>query len=274
MALGHDNAVRCFRDDGGPALDLRRWVGKGKGIVKGRAEKVTWSRSKPVAVAALGVLLVLLLPTVSGADQDAGTGREADRPFVVHFGDSFVQAGLQQGLRPRFQALGARYVTEAKTSSWLATWASGQNVDSLYWGYRPALFLVTLGANDLLFQPADKRAYLVREIVRKMRGTPCVWIGIPVWETAPTEFVEMIRRESAPCRYFDSNTITTRITRQADKRHPDTAGGQLWADAFWEWFEKQRDREGGPWALKPAPAEEHAPRPDPDPWGRDAESRN
>jgi lysophospholipase L1-like esterase len=234
------------------------------------------SRSKPAAVAALGLLLVLLVPTVSGANpgQDAGTGREADRPFVVHFGDSFVQAGLQQGLRPRFQALGARYVTEAKTSSWLATWASGQNVDSLYWGYRPALFLVTLGANDLLFQPADKRAYLVREIVRKMRGTPCVWIGIPVWETAPTEFVEMIRRESAPCRYFDSNTVTARITRQADKRHPDAAGGQLWADAFWEWFEKQRDPDRGPWALKPAPAEEHAPRPEPDPWGRGAQTRN
>jgi len=228
------------------------------------------ARSVSAILGMLGAFFLLLLPTVSGADSNPSPSAPHRTPFVVHFGDSFVQAGLQQNLRPRFQALGARYITEAKTSSWLATWASGQQVDNLYWGYRPELFLVTLGANDLLFQPAEKRAYLVREIVQKMRGTPCIWIGIPIWETAPTEFVEMIRRESAPCRYFDSNQITTRISRQADKRHPDAAGGQFWADTFWAWYQTQRDPQRGPWALKPAPPEEHAPRPDPDPWNRNS----
>jgi len=187
---------------------------------------------------------------------------------VVHFGDSFVNAGLQQTLRPKFRAMNVRYVTAGRTSSWLSSWAMGQELDNLYWGYRPALFLVTLGANDLFASPADKRAYLVHEIVRKMRGTPCVWISVPIWETAPTEFVEMTRRECGPCRHFDSNAITTKISRQSDHRHPDRKGGELWAETFWEWLMKQRDPSKGEWALKPAPPEEHAPRPDPDWWGR------
>jgi hypothetical protein len=224
------------------------------------------SHGRSLALGCLGVALLSLLPAVSAAEDEAEEA--TDTGFVVHFGDSFVNAGLQQTLRPKFRAMNAKYIAAGKTSSWLATWASGQTLDDLYWGYRPSLFLVTVGANDLFFKPADKRAHLVHEIVRKMHGTPCVWIGIPVWETAPTEFVEMMRRESAPCRYFDSNTITTQIARQSDKRHPNRVGGQLWANTFWDWLMKQRDPEKGPWALKPAPESEHAPRPAPDPWGR------
>lgn len=218
-------------------------------------------------LALAGLALVALLPAVSTAAPDE-PAKTTDTGIVVHFGDSFVNAGLQQTLRPKFRAMNARYITAGKTSSWLSSWAMGQELDNLYWSYRPSLFLVTVGANDLFFSPADKRAYLVHEIVRKMRGTPCVWIGIPIWDSAPTEFVEMMRRESAPCRYFDSNTITTQITRQSDGRHPDQAGGRLWAETFWDWLMDQRNPDDGPWALKPASAQEHAPRPDPDPWGR------
>lgn len=243
----------------------------------GRSLRWLKVRSRFLGLGAVGCALLGLLPRMSTAETakdggaeagvDAAPLREWEKPFVVHFGDSFVHAGLQQSFRPRLRAMGMRYVTEGRTSAWLSTWA-GPGVDRLYWSYRPALFLVTLGANDLSFKPAEKRAYLVRDIVQKMRGTPCVWIGVPIWEGAPRDFVEMIRRESAPCRYFDSTAITTRITRQEDNRHPDEAGGRLWAEAVWEWLMKQRDPERGVWALKPAPVEEHAPRPDPDPWGK------
>ena len=227
------------------------------------------SKWHSAGLALAGLTLVALVPSISTAGDEAA--KAPDTGIVVHFGDSFVNAGLQQTLRPKFRSMNARYITAGKTSSWLSTWAMGQALDNLYWGYRPSLFLVTVGANDLFFSPADKRAYLVHEIVRKMRGTPCVWIGIPIWETAPTEFVEMMRRESAPCRYFDSNTITTQITRQADKRHPDRAGGRLWAETFWDWLMAQRNPDEGSWALKPAPTAEHAPRPAPDPWGKTEE---
>lgn len=180
----------------------------------------------------------------------------------MHFGDSFVNAGLQQALRPRFRQMNTRYLSFGVTKAWLSTWAYNGELDNLYWSFRPSLFLITLGANDLLFKPAHKRAYLVHEIVRRLHGTPCVWISVPLWQGAPSEFVDMIRQESAPCRHFDSSLIAGKITRQEDGRHPDNAGGALWADAFWQWLMNEREPTNGFWTLKPAPAEEHAPRPD------------
>ena len=115
---------------------------------------------------------------------------------------------------------------------------------------------------------AQHRAYQVQGIVKKTLGTSCIWTGIPLWESAPTESSDMIRRESAPRRFFDTSPLTARITRQEDKRHPDTEGGRLWANEFWKWFEEQRDTQAGPVAIKPAPPEEHALRPAPDPWGK------
>jgi hypothetical protein len=209
-------------------------------------------------------VFVALVPGLSLADDLAPAARSMGptappNGFVIHIGDSFVDAGLQQALRPKFHEMGTKYLSFARTSSWLSTWAASPEIDNLYFGYRPALFLVTLGANELFAKPADRRAPLVRAIVRRFRGTPCVWISIPVWEGAPTDLVEMTRRESAPCRHFDSSEVGARMTRQRDKRHPDTAGGAMWADAFWEWLMKERDPDRGFWALKPAPPEEHGP---------------
>lgn len=218
------------------------------------------------ACTAAAALALSLLPRASSADDLPPAARSMGptappNGFVIHVGDSFVDSGLQQGLRPKFRAMGTKYMSYARTSSWLSTWAADPELDNLYFGYHPALFLVTLGANELFAKPAEKRAPLVHEIVRRLRGTPCVWISTPVWEGAPTDLVEMTRRESAPCRFFDSSEVGARMTRQPDKRHPDPAGGAMWADAFWEWLMRERDPSKGYWALKPAPPEEHAPTP-------------
>jgi lysophospholipase L1-like esterase len=183
---------------------------------------------------------------------------DAPNGSVVHFGDSFVNAGLQQNLRPRFRNAQTRYFVFGKTSAWLATWAHGPELDTLYWGYRPSLFLITLGANDLRFNQPELRIPVVQRIVQRLRHTPCVWIGPPDWHPGPSPMLDMIRENSAPCRYFDSNAIASKISRQSDKIHPDDAGGALWADAFWNWLQQERDPEHGYWALKPAPPEEHA----------------
>ena len=181
--------------------------------------------------------------------------------MVVHFGDSFVDAGLQQGLRPHFDAEQARYFSFGRRTSWIATWAYGTELDQLYWGYRPDLFLITLGANDLVFPRPEERTKLVHDLVKKLRSTPCVWISIPLWKGAPTAYLDMIRRECAPCRFFDSSPFNDKITKQNDGRHPDPAGGAIWAEAFWNWLQSQRDPSKGRWALKPAPADEHAAQP-------------
>jgi lysophospholipase L1-like esterase len=179
---------------------------------------------------------------------------------VVHIGDSFVDAGLQQALRPRFKAEQTRYFSFGKRRAWVATWAYGAETDSLYNSYRPSLFIITVGANDLVFPRPAERVKVVRDLVKKMRDTPCVWISTPLWAGAPTAYLDMIRQESAPCRYFDSEAVNPRITKQPDGRHPDLKGGAIWAEAFWDWLMAERDTTKGYWALKPSPPDEHAPR--------------
>lgn len=220
------------------------------------------------SAAAIGTLCsaIVLLRAVPGRSADPNP--EPPHPvahgpngLVMHFGDSFVDAGLRQALRPRFEAERTRYFSIGKRSWWIATWAYGNELDDIYWGYRPSLYLITLGANDLVYPNPEQRTYLVHDLVKKLRNKPCVWISIPLWEGAPTAFQDMIRRECGPCRYFDSSTVNARITKQHDRRHPDANGGAAWAEAFWEWLQTQRDPSAGYWALKPAPPEEHAPAP-------------
>lgn len=183
--------------------------------------------------------------------------------LVVQFGDSFVDAGLRQFLAPKFASHQTKFFFFGRRMTTLASWASGSELDELYAGFRPSLFLVTLGANDLVYPHPQHRVALVRRIVSKMRGTPCVWISIPLWSGAPTDMSEMFRRESAPCRYFDSAPIAASISRQKDGRHPDSAGGAKWAEAVWNWLLAERDPSQDYWALKPAPAGEHGPAPAP-----------
>jgi lysophospholipase L1-like esterase len=208
-----------------------------------------------LALAAASLALFAAVPVPARADAPA----DCSGGTVVHFGDSFVDAGLRQALGPRFAAEHTRYIVASKTSSWLSSWAGSVKLNELYWGWRPSLFIVTLGANELRADPAP-RAALVRQIVREMHGTPCVWISIPLWPGMPPDLNDMIRRESAPCRFFDSTVVESKIPRQAfDGAHPTMEGGAIWADAFWRWLDSERDRTGGgkgPWALKPRAGED------------------
>lgn len=206
-------------------------------------------RLAPFVAGAAALALFAALPRPSRADAQAAPSSGT----VVHFGDSFIDAGLRQALGPRFAAEHARYIVAAKTSSWLSTWAGSVKLNELYWGWHPSLFVVTLGANELRAAPAP-RAALVRQIVREMHGTPCVWISIPLWQGMPPDLMEMEKRESAPCLFFDSNAVADKIPRQSfDGAHPTVEGGAIWAEAFWTWLDAQRDRSEGAasWALKP-----------------------
>lgn len=208
-----------------------------------------------VGAAGMGVLA---MPALADAPKDPPRAvQPGPNGLVVHFGDSFVDAGLRQNLAPKFASHQTRYFFFGRRMSVLANWASSSELDELYFGFRPSLFLVTLGANDLSFPNAEQRVALVRKIVGKMRGTPCVWISIPLWQGAPTSMAEMFRRECAPCRYFDSSAVAATMSRQKDGRHPDAKGGAAWAEAVWSWLQEERDPAQGYWGLKPPAAGEH-----------------
>jgi hypothetical protein len=181
---------------------------------------------------------------------------------VLLIGDSFALAGFSKALKPRMIALGARYEVRAETSSFTTTWSA--KIDRLVADTQPDLVIINLGANEVANTDPPAHAPAVRKIVRAIGDRPCVWVAPPLWRK-DTGITEVIRQNSAPCRFYDSTALVTRpIPRQGDHIHPNEEGGAIWADAFWSWLNDQRDGSAGasepkprPWRLKAAPADEH-----------------
>jgi hypothetical protein len=181
---------------------------------------------------------------------------------VLHIGDSFALAGFAQALRPRMKALRVRYEVKSEQSSFTVTWAA--KMERVVADNQPDLVIINLGANEVANINPPSHAHAVRRIVKSIGGRPCVWVSPPLWRK-DTGIIDVIRENSAPCRFFDSDThVSGPIPRQGDRIHPNEEGGAMWADAFWRWLEAERaPAEGGrrsPWTLKPAPPEEHLPR--------------
>ncbi len=184
---------------------------------------------------------------------------------VLHIGDSFALAGFAKSLKPRFKALGVRYEVRAETSSFTTTWSG--KMERLVADTQPDLVIINLGANEVANVDPPAHAPAVRHIVSALAGRPCVWVSPPSWRK-DTGINDVIRQNSAPCRYFDSDKLVTQaIPRQSDHIHPTDEGGAVWADAFWSWLQDQRTaapEEAGAkaslWRLKLSTVEEHEPR--------------
>ncbi len=184
---------------------------------------------------------------------------------VLNIGDSFLQAYFAQSLKPKLDALGARYEVKAEQATYTVTWAG--KMDYLLQTWKPDLVIINLGANELANIEPEKHAPAVRKIVAAVGEIPCVWVSPPSWRK-DTGILEVIRTNTAPCRFFNSDTqVPQPIPRQGDKIHPNKEGGQMWADAFWKWLLSERapaeppsEKRVSPWKLKPAPPEEHQPK--------------
>lgn len=212
-----------------------------------------------LATAGLAATLVATPILFAPAPGHAGSPPPPDHAngVVVHVGDSFIDGGLQQTLKPKFAAEKTKYVSVGKASSYLGQWSAWPDISELYYRYHPVLFLATLGANEAK-APPESRVNAVRQIVKNMRGAPCVWVAFPTWSGMSNTLNQMIRKESAPCRYFDSDAIAAQIPRGPDKIHPTREGSVLWAEAVFKWLSAERDRSAKAyWTLKSAPPGEH-----------------
>lgn len=181
-------------------------------------------------------------PEASMVDSRRGTR-------VIHFGDSFATAGLFQSLRPKFKELGVQYEAHARASSTTYAWAYGQELPQLL-AKRPDLVIVTLGANEMFVGHPEDRQKAIRTIVKKIGDRPCVWVAPPPWKSH-TGILDVIRDNISPCLYFDSEAeVDQPIERRKDGIHPSLSGGRVWAEALWDFIERHREPEKGPWALK------------------------
>jgi hypothetical protein len=189
---------------------------------------------------------------------------------VLSVGDSFLLAGFSQALKPKLLSLGVRYEVRSEQSSYTVTWAG--KMELVVANTQPDLVIINLGANEMSNTDPPTHANAVRRIVKYIGDRPCVWVSPPSWRK-DTGILDVIRQNTAPCRFFDSDEhVKEPIPRQSDKIHPNSEGGAIWAAAFWKWLQEERApaeapaegatpaKKSSPWKLKPAPLEEHQPK--------------
>jgi lysophospholipase L1-like esterase len=194
----------------------------------------------PVALAALAIAA---LPSIAHGD---GSGPP---PVVLHVGDSFVASGFAQALKPKFQALGAKYVSNSQTSAYTTTLIRQVKLDSLITVNRPSLVILTIGANEMRMPLPEQHTHAVKNLTKLASATTCIWALPPRWDDKETGILAIMKREAGPCRVHDPSAIEKSIPRGSDKIHPTAKGGQVWADAFWAWLMEGKQDGEVPWGA-------------------------
>ncbi len=174
--------------------------------------------------------------------------------WVLHVGDSFVHAYLQQNLRPHFAASGTEYVVDATTATYTTTWVGDPDL-AKWLARRPSLVLVTLGANEVDMPVPDEHARAVEQLAHEIAeaSVSCVWMTPPMWKK-DRGILQVIHDHASPCLFFDSDAVLGGLRpdeRQRDRIHPNEKGGARWAESFWSWLQDHRDPTRPAWALVP-----------------------
>lgn len=169
---------------------------------------------------------------------------------VLVIGDSFAQA-LGVGLKSKEAETGIKFVLRGEKATYIPEWAgSNRNVAGLMIQEKPDLVIVALGGNELEMTTPDIRAPKVKKLVGLLGSTPCVWVSPPLWGNKDNGLLGVIRDNSMPCRYFDSNVLSPDLPRGGDKIHPTSEGQKIWAGSFLDWLRKERAGATTPFALK------------------------
>lgn len=175
---------------------------------------------------------------------------------VLVIGDSFAEA-LGAGLKSKEAATGVKFVLRGEKATYIPEWAGpNRGVAGMMIQEKPDLVVVALGGNELAMVNPDVRGPKVKQLVGLFGKTPCVWVSPPLWGNKDNGLLDVIRKNSSPCRYFDSNVLSPDLPRGSDKIHPTSEGQKKWAGSFVDWLQKEREGAQTPFTLKARPGSE------------------
>jgi lysophospholipase L1-like esterase len=175
---------------------------------------------------------------------------------VLVIGDSFAEA-LGAGLRRKEGDFGGKAVLRGEKATFIPEWAGPRRgVNVLLLQEKPDLVVIALGGNELAMTTPEIRGPKIKELVKLIGETPCVWVSPPLWGNKDNGLLGVIRENSAPCRWFDSNVHSPDLPRGGDKIHPTAEGQVQWATTFLEWVRKERNADAKTFALRPRPSDE------------------
>jgi lysophospholipase L1-like esterase len=155
---------------------------------------------------------------------------------VLHTGDSTVGGGhgLAKALKARFEADGARYVSDTVNRASLRSYRMVDHIGASIARYQPDLVLVNLGTNEVFVPVPESLEPRIRAIVKRVGTRDCVWIGPPTWN-GDRGIVDVLRANAHPCRFFDSSNLG--LERLRDGIHPTDKGGEQWAEKVWAFLQ-------------------------------------
>jgi hypothetical protein len=189
------------------------------------------------------------------ASAPAATGFPTGFKILV-IGDSFAEA-LGVGLKAREKERAIKVTLQGEKSTYIPEWAGpNRNVAGLVKQFAPSLVVISLGGNELAMTDPSVRGPKVAKLIEQVKSVPCVWVAPPLWGNKDNGLLEVIRTNSGPCRYFDSNILSPALPRGSDKIHPTAEGQKQWADALLGWLLRERDGDVTPFMLKSRPATE------------------
>ena len=175
---------------------------------------------------------------------------------VLHVGDSFAGA-LGYELNRQLKEHQVKGILKYKTSTYIPTWAWNAELPQYIRRYKPDLVVITLGANELKIPDPEARASTLKRLVKRLRGTPCLWVGIPLWEGSNPHLMRVIEENTSPCRFLDSVALYPDMPRAKDKIHPSKSAREEWARRVIGWIQNNvaPPEEHLPWVWKAPPSD-------------------
>jgi hypothetical protein len=174
---------------------------------------------------------------------------------VLHVGSSSAGAlGLE--LDRLLEERGVKSYLKSKQSTFIAQWSGKElGLRRLLARYQPDLVVISLGGNEVETPDPARRARAIRRLTALVRDRPCIWIGTPRWPRLHhTGLLEVIRDNSAPCRFIDSDELAPDMATLSDGVHPTYPERRRWARRVIEWLELNREPNGEkPWSLRAQP---------------------
>ena len=193
---------------------------------------------------------------------DAPSKAPADAPplpdgtKILIIGDSFAEA-LGVGLKAKEGEYHVKATLRGEKATFIPEWAGpNRGVPLMLKQVQPTLVVIALGGNELAMVDPSVRGPKVKQLVGFMGTIPCVWVSPPLWGKKDNGLLEIIRHNSSPCRYFDSDVLSPSLPRGSDKMHPSAEGQKVWAKYVLDWLKKERDVQAPSFMLVPRPSSE------------------
>ncbi len=142
-----------------------------------------------------------------------------------------VFSGLGFSLKRLVEHRGATMTLTTQRNATTVMYNHEPQLGELLESVDPDVVIIALGSNELFLPSPEMREGDIKGIVSIIGERPCVWIGPNPW-AIEKGMLGVLKRSSAPCRYFDSSKLT--FEHQQDGVHPTLRGGGTWANAVWK----------------------------------------